>query len=67
MPYLKKVKGNYHVFILGKNGEPLAKQNVTLTMTHRINGLKNRNHATKILTNKQGVVNLGQLLDVTHL
>jgi hypothetical protein len=25
MPYLKKVKGNYQVFILGKNGEPLTK------------------------------------------
>jgi len=25
MPYLKKVKGSYLVFILGKNGEPLAK------------------------------------------
>jgi hypothetical protein len=67
MPYLKKVKDNYHVFILGKNGEPLAKQNVSLSMTHRIKGQTNRHHTTKKLTNKQGAVNLGQLIDVTNL
>ena len=52
MPYMKKVKSNYLVFILGKNGEPLAKQTVTLTMAHRINGQSNRHHSTKKLTNK---------------
>jgi hypothetical protein len=36
-------------------------------MTHRINGQTNRNHSTKKLTNKQGIVNLGTLIDVTHL
>jgi len=25
MPYLKKVNGNYQLYILGKNGEPRAK------------------------------------------
>jgi len=38
MPYLKKVKGNYQLYILGKNGEPRAKQEVQLSFKHRVQG-----------------------------
>ena len=67
MPYLKKVKGNYQLYILGKNGEPRAKQQVTLSMSHRIQGQTNGHHTTNRVTNKQGVINLGSLIDVYHL
>jgi hypothetical protein len=67
MPFLKKVKGDHLVYILGKNGEPRAKQVVNLEMNHRINGQSSHSHRINRETNKQGAINLGPLIDVTHL
>jgi len=35
--YLRKIKGEYHLVVLGKNGEPRDKKTVNVSFGHRLN------------------------------
>jgi len=62
--YLRREKGNYNVYFLGRNGEPVAKQEVDLTLRHVS---RNDNITTKLVTNKDGCIHLGKLAGVPSL
>ena len=43
--FLRKVKGEYHSLILGKNGEPIQGQKVEVQIKHRLSGSPMTNDA----------------------
>ena len=62
--YLRREKGNYNVYFLGRNGEPVAKQEVDLTLRHV---MRHDDLRTKLVTNKDGCIHLGKLSGVPSL
>ena len=58
--HLRRVKGAYEVHFLGKNGEPIEKQETEVTLRHRVRGTMSSN----LRTDKQGIIYLGALPDV---
>lgn len=63
-PYLRKVKGEYEVVCLGRNGEPFAKRPVKLAFKHR---LRPKFKSIKLVTSKEGVIKLGALHDIQSI
>lgn len=62
--YLSKIDGSYRVEYLGRNGEPLAGQNLTVRIHHE--SFKNNRSAT-LKTNEVGGVDLGELSDIRRI
>jgi len=62
--YLRKVNGEYHILILGKNGEAVDGHKVNVTIKHRICGFKGH---FELVTDKKGEIHLGKLEDVVEL
>lgn len=63
-PYLRKVQGEYEIICLGRNGEPYGKRPVKVALRHR---LRSKYQCIKLTTNKEGLVKLGPLKDVTSV
>lgn len=59
--YLRRIRGEYFIYVLGKNGEPLEDTNVTLQFTHAILGQK---EGIQKKTDEDGRINLGQLQNI---
>ena len=62
--YLRRFKGNYFVYVLGKNGEAMEDTTVQFSFTHRILGLK-ENIEKK--TDGDGKINLGPLQGIINI
>jgi len=62
--YLRKVNGEYHVLILGKNGEAVDGKKVNVKINHRISGDKGH---FELVTDQKGEIHLGKLEDVLEL
>jgi len=62
--YLRKVDSEYHVLLLGKNGETVDGQKVSVQIKHRICGLKG---GFELVTDQKGEIHLGKLEDVIEL
>lgn len=62
--YLSQIGGRYRVEFLGRNGEPLAGQNLTAIFNHA--RFKNQRSAT-LKTTKFGAVDLGPLEDISRV
>jgi len=62
--YLRREKGVYNAYFLGRNGEPFAKQEVDVTLRHV---LHKGDLSTKLVTNKEGALHLGKLSGVPSI
>jgi hypothetical protein len=62
--YLSKIDGRYRIEFLGRNGEPLGGQNLTLVVHHA--NFKNQRSFT-LKTTKVGAIDLGPLVDITRV
>eukprot|EP00347_Sterkiella_histriomuscorum_P022623 403337784 len=61
--YLRKEKGDYYLYLLGKNGEPKKNVNVTIGIIHAKKGINNKARVD-ITTDKNGKIKLGHLRKV---
>jgi hypothetical protein len=62
--YLRKVGPDYFVYVLGRNGEPQVKADVSITSHHKD---FSDSHSTYLKTDKLGKVGLGNLKDITSI
>ncbi|MDA7535466.1 hypothetical protein N8528_00720 [Akkermansiaceae bacterium] len=62
--YLSKIGDNYRIEFLGRNGEPLSGQNLTVRVNH--DGFKNQQNFT-LKTNEVGGIDLGKLADISRV
>ena len=62
--YLRREKGLYNAYFLGRNGEPFSKQEVDVTLRHI---LHKDEINTKLVTNKEGALHLGKLAGVPSI
>ena len=62
--YLRREKGLYNAYFLGRNGEPFSKQEVDVTLKHI---LHKDEINTKLVTNKEGALHLGKLAGVPSI
>ncbi len=62
--FLSQIDGRYRVEYLGRNGEALAGQNLSVKIHHR--GFKNHRNVT-LKTNKVGGVDLGELTGIRRI
>ncbi|CAI2378280.1 unnamed protein product [Moneuplotes crassus] len=62
--YLRKFKGSYYYYLLGKNGEPLVDSSVNLSFNHN---LVPNSTSTILNTDKDGKIKLGPLKDITYV
>ena len=65
--YLRKEKGEFYIYLLGKNGEPKSSVNVNVRFAHP--HLIDNNDMKKIVlkTDKEGKVKLGHLKKIVGL
>lgn len=63
--YLRKYKGEYYFYVLGKNGEALADVSVMFTFSHQI--YTQRQETVSLNTDHEGKINLGLLIDITRV
>jgi len=62
--YLKREKGVYNAYFLGRNGEPFPRQEIDVSLRH----IQRRDEVnTKLWTNKEGCIHLGKLAGVPSL
>ena len=60
--YLRKLRGNYYFYVLGKNGEPLSDISINFTLTHKY--ITSQTEVVSLSTDADGKVNLGSLTDI---
>ena len=60
--YLRKYKGDYYYYVLGKNGEPIEDLNVNIGLTHAL--MSNNPSSISSITDEEGKVNIGQCIDI---
>ena len=60
--YLRKLRGNYYFYVLGKNGEPLSDISVNFTLTHKY--ITSQTEVASLSTDADGKVNLWSLTDI---
>ena len=58
--YLRKQGKQYLLYKLGRNGEPLAKNEITVIATN----FEGENGTQELLTDKEGKINLGELPNI---
>ena len=63
--HLRKVKGEYLFYVLGKNGEPLKYVNVALTLYHRY--FQQNTADVTLTTDEEGKCTLGELKDILNI
>ena len=63
--YLRYTNDGYDIVVLGKNGEPKPGMEVNVDLTHEYLARSNINKTLE--TNKNGVVHLGQLNDISQI
>lgn len=63
--YLRKLNGEYHYYVLGKNGEPIEGLSINVNLTHALQSSTTINGTA--ITDKDGKVNLGALEDITRI
>ena len=62
--YLRKIGGDYFIYVLGRNGEPQVKTDINVNAFHK--DFDNGNH-TNLKTDKEGKVGLGSLKDIKNI
>ena len=60
--YLRKLRGNYYFYVLGKNGEPLSDISVNFTLTHKY--ITSQTEVASLSTDADGKVNLWSLTNI---
>ena len=63
--YLRRYKGDYYFYVLGKNGEPLSDVNVNCTFYHRL--ITNKQALVSLTTDDDGKFKLGPLNDISSV
>lgn len=62
--YLRREKGVYNAYFLGRNGEPFVRSEIDVSLRH----IHRRDEVqTKLWTNKDGCIHLGKLAGVPSL
>lgn len=63
--YLRKYKGDYYYYVLGKNGEPIEDLSVNVSLTHAL--MQNNPSSLNSTTDEEGKINIGQCHDIVKI